>query len=358
VKPRLTILVGAGGVGKTTLAAGLGAALARTGARAALLGIDPARRLRSALGLAEVGELPTRVAVPGGGGSLDAAVLDPSAALRRWVADDCADPELRARLMVNPYFLAIADRLAGLTDAIGCARAAEWAERDPELTDLVLDTAPGIPAVELLARPEKLVALFDGRLVRALVRIARVGGAGVLGHRLLSGLAELSGADLLHDLGALLAAIDGTVATLVVRLERARRWLRQPSTSIVVVCSVNDDAAEVACALDRALAAIGFAPSLAVLNRALPASLVELSAPATAAPASARAFLRYVANRVATQDRVRAQLQRAFRRVIDIPDAPALDAAGRLDGLAQLGAPLLSALDAPLAAVRVVALDR
>ena len=48
---RLHVLLGAGGVGKTTLAAGFALSLARAGSRVGLLGIDPARRLQSALGV-------------------------------------------------------------------------------------------------------------------------------------------------------------------------------------------------------------------------------------------------------------------------------------------------------------------
>ena len=72
---RLHVLLGAGGVGKTTLAAGYAVALARAGGRVGLLGIDPARRLSGALGLTladrEVvvpafGRSPRRAPPPGG----------------------------------------------------------------------------------------------------------------------------------------------------------------------------------------------------------------------------------------------------------------------------------------------------
>lgn len=48
---RLHVFVGGGGVGKTTLSAGYALALAQSGKRVGLLGIDPAKRLQSALGL-------------------------------------------------------------------------------------------------------------------------------------------------------------------------------------------------------------------------------------------------------------------------------------------------------------------
>jgi anion-transporting ArsA/GET3 family ATPase len=339
--PRLTILLGAGGVGKTTLSAALGLAHARAGRNTALLSVDPARRLRTALGLADVPEHGARVAVTGAAGALDAALLDPSASLRRWVAE--ASPQARGELASNPYFVALADRLAGLADAIGCVRAVEWAERDPALAELVLDTAPGLSAVELLARPDKLMAFFDGRLIRWLVRLARLGPAR-RGGRLLAGLADVSGTRTLRDVGALLSAIETAASDMVVRLERARRWLRCADTALVVVCGVSDDAADVAAALDRAVRDLGFAPSLFVLNRtlAVPPGWTPRVAGDAAAPA--HAFARYVRGYLGTQDRVRARLGAGEVRVIDAPDA-VLDAPARLDALAALGEPLRAALD-------------
>src|SRR5262249_61083745 len=48
---RLVLCVGSGGVGKTTTAAALAVGAARRGRRTAVLTVDPAQRLRDALGL-------------------------------------------------------------------------------------------------------------------------------------------------------------------------------------------------------------------------------------------------------------------------------------------------------------------
>ena len=47
---RTIIVTGAGGVGKTTLSAGIGVHAARLGLRTLVLTIDPAKRLADALG--------------------------------------------------------------------------------------------------------------------------------------------------------------------------------------------------------------------------------------------------------------------------------------------------------------------
>jgi anion-transporting ArsA/GET3 family ATPase len=102
---RVTLVMGAGGVGKTTIAAGLGALSAGQGLRTMVLTVDPARRLADALGT-DLGSDPSAVpAVPG----LDAAMLDAAEAWEA-IAHAHADPDTADRLISNPFFRAVAER--------------------------------------------------------------------------------------------------------------------------------------------------------------------------------------------------------------------------------------------------------
>ena len=58
---RVVVCVGSGGVGKTTVSAALALGLAMRGAKVAVVTIDPANRLASALGLEELGGEPHRI---------------------------------------------------------------------------------------------------------------------------------------------------------------------------------------------------------------------------------------------------------------------------------------------------------
>src|ERR671916_3038375 len=58
---RIVICAGSGGVGKTTTAAALGMGMAERGLRVAVVTIDPARRLATSLGLAELDNEPRLV---------------------------------------------------------------------------------------------------------------------------------------------------------------------------------------------------------------------------------------------------------------------------------------------------------
>ena len=59
---RVIVCAGAGGVGKTTTAAAIALRAAVDGKKAAVLTIDPARRLATSLGLRELSNEPIRVA--------------------------------------------------------------------------------------------------------------------------------------------------------------------------------------------------------------------------------------------------------------------------------------------------------
>jgi anion-transporting ArsA/GET3 family ATPase len=62
----IIVTCGTGGVGKTTVSAALGMRAALLGRRAAVITIDPAKRLATSLGLAHVGDEPAAQALEHG----------------------------------------------------------------------------------------------------------------------------------------------------------------------------------------------------------------------------------------------------------------------------------------------------
>ncbi len=338
---RLHVLLGAGGVGKTTLAAAYALALGRRGSRVGLLGIDPARRLQDALGI----ELEDQPSLVQGSEQVRAALLSPATSLRRWAAEAASDPVQRQRLLDNAFFVALADRLAGATDVLAAARLAEWAEQDPQLTDLVVDTAPGLNAIEFLRRPQSLVAFLQGRLVSWLRLIAR-SDAGPLAsgaRRVVGALARIGGGTLVQELAEFVWLVEATFARMAQRLERAEAWLRDPSTEILLVTAVRDDAVATDRTLVEALAPVGLTPSAVLVNRAVPAALAaELATLDLAALAPECApLVRYARGYAAMQARVVAGVHALAPRVVAVPHARGLDGDERLRALADLGETLL-----------------
>lgn len=283
--PRLHVFLGAGGVGKTTLSAGFALSLAKSGRKVGLLSIDPAKRLQSALGVDNLGEQGVRVPLPdsdgegGARGELYAAMLHIGESLRRWVREEGMTEETQSRLFSNNLFRAVAEKLATSTDTFAAVRMAEWPAQYGDLDDLVIDTAPGIHAIDFLAKPEKLSAFLDSKLVDWLkwfvgahesrtniFQKALKSGA----RRILDGLAQVGGQTFLLNFGEFLILLDDVFRTMMRRLEFARQWLKHPSTNFVLVTAVRDDAASVSRELGRTLAGMQLKARLVVVNRAFP----------------------------------------------------------------------------------------
>jgi anion-transporting ArsA/GET3 family ATPase len=156
----IVLVVGAGGVGKTTMAAAIAAAAARGGAKTLVLTVDPAVRLADALGL-DLGNHPSPV--PGVDG-LEAAMLDAAASWEAIVRTHTSGP-VAERLVANPLFRAMADRFPS-----GQAYAAAeemTTHADSGAWDLVVvDTPPSSGGIDFLASPQRMRALVAGRALR------------------------------------------------------------------------------------------------------------------------------------------------------------------------------------------------
>ncbi|MCH9804698.1 AAA family ATPase [bacterium] len=159
----IVLVAGAGGVGKTTLAAGIGVAAAREGRRTLVLTVDPARRLATALGLKKL----SNVAHPNPDlDTLWAAMLDAGASWEA-IARRHAPPEVAERLVASPFFDAIARQFPA-----GAAYAAseEMAEQvENGAWDLVVvDTPPSSGGIDFLTAPAQMRTLVGGRVLRML----------------------------------------------------------------------------------------------------------------------------------------------------------------------------------------------
>ena len=108
---KVVVCVGAGGVGKTTIAAAIGLQRALEGGRVLVCTIDPARRLANALGLTALGNVETRVPEHAFGeaglsprGELYAMMLDVKRTWDDLVTRHAHDPAQRDRILRNRLY--------------------------------------------------------------------------------------------------------------------------------------------------------------------------------------------------------------------------------------------------------------
>jgi anion-transporting ArsA/GET3 family ATPase len=273
---RLVVCCGAGGVGKTTVSAGLALRLARTGARTVVVTIDPAKRLATALGMAGLADEPQRVhteSLPDPcPGELWALQLDAKATFDRLVSREAKDAQARDRILENRIYRHLSGAVAGAQEYMAVERLHELVD-EGRFERIVLDTPPARNALDFLDAPQRITRFIEGRALRLLLRPAASGGG--IGWRMLhagsstvlSLLERLTGAQLLRDVSDFLAGFDGMYQGFADRAQQVRSLLLSPDSGFVVITAPQAEPLRQAIALSRRLGEEGFPMAGIVLNQ-------------------------------------------------------------------------------------------
>jgi len=253
---RIRIFVGTGGVGKTSMAAAAAFRSALSGNKCLVLTIDPARRLRTALGI-EDAPSPTPPApgasspsqppgmeqrIPlddfGGKGELWAGLLDAGATLNRAVLT-YGKPEQAEVVLAHPIYHVLQESLVGMQELMAVERI------DQALADgfeeIFIDTAPSRHAFEFVDKPEFFAELVSFPLVRLVGRtyrwwerlgLARVGRKSF---ELYTRVEEMLGATLVRQILEFFSVFRSIAEGYARRARRTLALLRDPRTASFVI---------------------------------------------------------------------------------------------------------------------------
>ncbi|RMF23259.1 MAG: hypothetical protein D6760_05710, partial [Deltaproteobacteria bacterium] len=273
---RLVVFVGEGGVGKTSTAAAIAVARARTGDRAAVLTIDPAPRLGDALGLDAIDESPRLVELgedcPG---RLTAMRLDAERTFDRLVERLAPTAESAAVILENPIYRALSGSLGGAEAYMALQRLYELSGNE-DYDTLFVDTPPAAHAAELLSAPLRLTALLDTGaaavlanpailLARAGTSVARAGLGAILAM-----LERLTGSTLRRQVTEFITHFEHVLEGLSHRAGAVGEMLRAPDTLFVQVVRPRMPDVAAAAALRTSLAERGLTVGAIVVNRLTP----------------------------------------------------------------------------------------
>src|ERR1019366_2391580 len=169
---RVLVCVGAGGVGKTTTSAALALGLARAGQKVAVVTIDPARRLASALGLQELSGEPRRIAPEMFAeqgveieGELWAMMLDAKRTFDEIIVRLAPDRQAREEILANPIYRELSTAVSGSHELSAIAKLYELYE-EHDFDVIVLDTPPSRNALDFLDAPNRLLGFLHGRALQ------------------------------------------------------------------------------------------------------------------------------------------------------------------------------------------------
>lgn len=249
--PRVIVMVGSGGVGKTTSAAALAVGLADTGLRTVVLTIDPAKRLAQALGLDELGDTPQPVA---GQDRLHALMLDQNARFGALLAEAGA-PELAD----NRVTATVARSFGGLQEYLAMDLLAKLHDSG-EWDAIVVDTPPALSALDFLDSADRVRRLVRHPLMRLLTSSSSLVGTGVML------LGQIVGSETLAQAAAFARGLRPVADSMLVR-SRAMRDRLGDAGEFLLVTAPTAEALREARSFAGSLGGQGLPVTGVVVNR-------------------------------------------------------------------------------------------
>ncbi len=279
---RIAVVVGSGGVGKTSVSAAIALSRALAGGRALVCTIDPARRLATALGLGTLGNaealVPPEAFAQAGlapKGQLFAMMLDVKRTWDDLVTRHAPDAATRDRILGNRIYQQVSGALAGSQEYMAMEKLYELStERDYDL--IVLDTPPTAHALDFLEAPDRILDFVGNETARKL--FAPAIDAGRLGARLLQAgtgfvaktLSRFTGSDVLSDVGDFLGQFQGMYDGFKGRASAVRTLLTAPEVGFVLVASPSPLSVDEALFFHDHLRTAGMPVAGSVANRVTP----------------------------------------------------------------------------------------
>lgn len=249
--PRVIVMVGSGGVGKTTSAAALAVGLADTGLRTVVLTIDPAKRLAQALGLDELDDTPQPVA---GQDRLHALMLDQNARFGALLAEAGA-PELAD----NRVTATVARSFGGLQEYLAMDLLAKLHDSG-EWDAIVVDTPPALSALDFLDSADRVRRLVRHPLMRLLTSSSSLVGTGVML------LGQIVGSETLAQAAAFARGLRPVADSMLVR-SRAMRDRLGDAGEFLLVTAPTAEALREARSFADSLGGQGLPVTGVVVNR-------------------------------------------------------------------------------------------
>ncbi len=322
---RIVVCAGAGGVGKTTVAAAIALGFASRGQRVLCITIDPAKRLADSLGLGAMNTeeqlvSPELFAAAGVAvsGSLTVLMLDTKRTFDDLVARHASSPEARDRIFQNRIYSYVSTSLAG-TQSYMAMEKVLLVRQDPRFDVIVLDTPPTSNALDFLDAPERLIEAIDSAAMRWLVQTFEKSGRFSLNlvargvALVLRGLGRLTGKGFLEHLAEFVAELNELFGGFRERAAVVAKAFRSPELSYVLVTSAAPAAIDEVSYFAARLREQGMRPDAVVVNRLQPSpGVADVSAVQASARALGLELSEHATNGVlqaAADDRTRAHFE-------------------------------------------------
>ena len=273
----LTIVVGSGGVGKTTLAAAMAVDEAINGNDTLVMTFDPSLRLKDALGV-DANPETNEIQVPfEAGGELWASLLDARRTFDTLIDRYAPDDTARQRILTNRFYDHLSGSLAGVLEYMASERLFEVASYG-KYHRVILDTPPTRQALDFLGAPERIVSFLESGALRIALKpwfdangnFKAMAKLGILGRNVEAFFDRMVGMELLRDMAEFFQAFAPLYDGFVERALEVQKMLRSDDTTFTLVSGPGEQRVADTLFFARKLTETGYRLGPIVVNRVHP----------------------------------------------------------------------------------------
>ncbi|NCN27887.1 AAA family ATPase [bacterium] len=239
IETKLVVVLGPGGVGKTTTAAALATAMAKQGFKTVVMTVDPARRLAQAMGLKDLSD-EAQLVKKYPNGQVDALWLSEKGALEALATKHAPNEESLRKMLNHKFFRIIESQLGGIEEYLGIEKALTLVNQN-EYDFCILDTPPSQHALDFFDSPQHLLEFFDESILKHFTHSEEkkknwVFKAFSIGKdKIIELFQTLLGKSFFNDLASLLALLRPLYTALKATAEQAQSLLKSEKCSYVLV---------------------------------------------------------------------------------------------------------------------------
>ncbi len=238
-KHRIMVVVGCGGVGKTTLSSAVALKAALLGKKAIVCTIDPAKRLADVLGIDmnpnEICSVKLSDSL-----SFDAMMLDNKSTFDALIARVTKDPKKRQKMLNNRIYQSVSKTFARVTEYMAMEKLYELYESD-QYDLIVLDTPPSKHTIDFLLKPNMVMRFVDnnfiGWVIKPYVWATKMGAGFVLNKagKAFKAFSDFLGAGFMLELADLLVLFENLIVKFRKRADGIESLMRDEETSFAIV---------------------------------------------------------------------------------------------------------------------------
>lgn len=291
----MVLVVGSGGVGKTTTSAALGVhATTEIGGRVLVVTVDPARRLADAFAVnspsaatkerGEIQQVPDEAFRTAGlrpRGELYLTMLDTKAGWDDLIDRTAPTREIRDAVLANPLYDNITSRFVNSHDYLAIERLYEL-HASGEFDLIIVDTPPSRNALDVLDAPGRMKEFFGSRLLRWLTIPYRQRLFSVASRPFYQIADRVLGSNFLGDVAEFFLLFQTMEPSFVAHANEVETLLADPRSAFVVVTTLEAAPTFEAGYLIRELARRNLPLGAIIANRVLPSALTARTASASA----------------------------------------------------------------------------